>query len=83
MRVQVIRGALPDLSVLPEEVQPKGLDLERQWYLYEKTRPLCHSNLARDTTCPKPLQPKPGSKTIELPTSSACHSKQSGQSSSS
>ena len=47
-----------DLS-FPSEIPPKGLDLERQWYLYEKIRILCHSNLCRDITCPKPLLPKP------------------------
>ena len=61
--VQVIQGATPDLSLLPEEVKPKGLELERQWYLYEKIRPLCHTNLARDLTCPKPTLPKPRKRT--------------------
>ena len=76
-QIQVIRGEPPNLSELPEQVEPKGLDLDRQWYLYEKIRPLCHSNLGRDLTCPKPSQPKPGTKTSE---SSNSHSQQCGQS---
>ena len=39
---------------LPEEIQPKGLDPQRQWYLYERIRPFCSSTLAADLTCPKP-----------------------------
>lgn len=44
---------------LPVEIHPKGLDPQRQWYLYEKVRPFCSSTLAADLTCPKPLVPKP------------------------
>ena len=47
-----------DKTLLPSEVVPKGLDLDRQWYLYEKIRVLCHSNLSRDITCPEPSQAK-------------------------
>ena len=75
--VQVIQGATPDLSLLPEEVKPKGLELERQWYLYEKIRPLCHTNLARDLTCPKPTLPKPHGakkKNMVTPTTVSCAS---------
>ena len=76
IEVKVVRGALPNILALPEQVLPKGLDIERQWYLYERIRPLCHSNLARDT-CPKPLQPKPSSKTSEQPSATACQTQQS------
>ena len=47
-------------DALPKVVKPKGLDAQRQWYLYEQVRPFCHSNLAKDLTCPKPTVPKPG-----------------------
>ncbi len=48
-----------DKTLLPSEITPQGLSLERQWYLYEKIRVLCHSNLSRDITCPMPSQSKP------------------------
>ena len=46
-------------GTLPLEIHAKGLDLERQWYLYEKIRPFCSCTLAGDITCPKPSEPKP------------------------
>ena len=50
---------LPTPSQFPNEVVPAGLTLERQWYLYEKIRTFCSSNLAADLPCPKPLASKP------------------------
>ena len=47
------------LSVMPQQTSIRGLDLQRQWYLYENIRQHCHSNLAADITCPKPTLPKP------------------------
>lgn len=52
-----------DNTLLPSRVLPKGLDLDRQWYLYDKIRILCHSNLSRDITCPEPSQAKSKGKT--------------------
>ena len=46
-------------GVLPESIYPKGLDLDRQWYLYDKIRPFCSSMPSADITCPIPSQPKP------------------------
>ena len=43
---------------MPTQLHPKGLSLEREWYLYEQIRghiPLTHD---KDQTCPKPLQQK-------------------------
>ena len=43
---------------MPVQLHPKGLSLEREWYLYEQIRghiPLIHD---KDQTCPKPLQQK-------------------------
>ena len=37
-------------DTLPKVVKPKGLDAQRQWYLYEQVRPFCNSNLAKDLT---------------------------------
>ena len=42
----------------PSVILPKGLSLEGQWYLNEKIRTLCHSNLSCYITCPKPSQAK-------------------------
>ncbi len=52
-----------DKTLLSSRIFPKGLDLDRQWYLYDKIRVLCHSNLSRDITCPEPSQPKTKGKT--------------------
>lgn len=43
---------------LPKQIFPKGLSLERQWYLYDKIR--CHIPLEKDKneTCPKPKSSK-------------------------
>ena len=57
--VTILKGAHPDRGDHPTEILPKGLDLARQWYLYEKIRPFCSSNLSADISCPKPLLPKP------------------------
>ena len=65
-----------DVILLPS-ILPKGLELERQWYLYEKICPLCHTNLARDLTCPKPTLPKPHGakkKNMVTPTTVSCAS---------
>ena len=51
VNVENIHG-LPNLTRIP------GLDLQRQWYLYEHIRPHCKLNLVADMTCPKPSQPK-------------------------
>ena len=51
---------LPDQKELPSIVPPKGLSAERQWYLYDSIRPFCPDG-DKDTTCPLPDVPKPGS----------------------
>ena len=45
---------------LPETVHPRGLSLERQWYLHDKIREFC-SPETRDLVCPEPQTPKPRS----------------------
>ena len=59
---QIITAGLPNLTLI------KGLDPQRQWYLYEHIRLFCKSNLSADCTCPQPSCPKPGQ--IELSTQS-------------
>ena len=46
-------------GVFLQQIQAKGLDLERQCYLYEKIRPFCSCTLAGDITCPRSTEPKP------------------------
>ena len=48
------------LNGLPETVHPRGLSLERQWYLHDKIREFCAPE-TRDLVCPKPQTPKPRS----------------------
>ena len=41
---------------LPEIIEPKGLSLDRQWYLHDKIRQFC-SDDCKDLVCPKPSNP--------------------------
>ena len=50
----------PDPQVLPSIISPKGLSAKRQWYLHDCIRPFCPDG-DKDTTCPLPDVPKPGS----------------------
>lgn len=43
----------------PNEIIPSGLNAQRQWYLYDKIRQFCSSNLSADLTCPKPVVVRP------------------------
>ena len=49
---------IPDSTQLPDVVHPKGLSIERQWYLYESIRPFCQED-SKDIACPHPLVPNP------------------------
>ena len=51
--------SMEELHTLSSLTHIRGLDPQRQWYLYEQIRPHCKSNLAADLTCPKPSMPKP------------------------
>ena len=46
---------------LPTTIQPPGLSLDRQWYLYERIRPFCTEE-DKDIVCPLPSAPKPSSR---------------------
>ena len=48
----------PTTSTMPPVIKPKGLDAKRRWYLYEKIRPYCHTDEAKDRTCPLPSCPR-------------------------
>ena len=49
----------PNADTMPDVIPPKGLNPDRQWYLYEQIRPFCPPN-NQDTTCPLPTVPRPG-----------------------
>ena len=46
---------------LPTTINPPGLSLDRQWYLYESIRPFCTGE-DKDIVCPLPSAPKPSSR---------------------
>ena len=50
----------------PDEIQPRGLSLERQWYLYDKIREYC-SHETRDLVCPHPEHPRPSATPVPSP----------------
>ena len=51
----LLRGDwLPRADTLPAVIQPPGLPLARQQYLFEKIRPYCPDSV-KDIVCPKPL----------------------------
>ena len=43
----------PKKGVLPSKITPKGLSLERKWYLYNKIREYCTES-TKDIVCPYP-----------------------------
>ena len=57
VKVSILKE-MPKKDVLPEVKQLPGLDAARQWYLYTQIGQFFKSELAKDTTCPKPLVPK-------------------------
>ena len=46
----------PTLHDMPAIIQPPGLTVERQWYLYNKIREFCPDEV-KDIVCPKPSTP--------------------------
>ena len=46
----------PSRNTMPPLINPPGLPLERQWYLYNKIREFCPDE-AKDIVCPLPSQP--------------------------
>ena len=51
----------PRPDKMPAVVPPKGLSVERQWYLHEQIRPFCADDF-QGMVCPLPSVPKPGSR---------------------
>lgn len=54
-------GITIDPDELPDVIQPKGLQSQRQWYLYDSIREFCPEE-DQDITCPLPSVPKPVSR---------------------
>jgi len=52
----------PPADLLPAVIPSKGIDLHRQWYLYEQIREFCKTG-TQDLVCPKPRYPKPKGET--------------------
>ncbi len=62
IEIKILKNSwMPDPTLLPSVVQPKGLSLERSWYLYDNIRKFCPSD-EMDFTCPLPTAPKPSSR---------------------
>ncbi len=51
----------PHRDDVPDTISPKGLSVERQWYLHDSIRPFCPEN-DKDITCPLPSVERPGSR---------------------
>lgn len=57
--VNVLKGNVqPTAGQLPDVITERGLDIGRQWYLYESIREFCSSDAAKDAICPRPVLPK-------------------------
>lgn len=56
VNVMMKNPQVPSACQLPVQIEPKGLDPSRQWYLYDEIRQFC---LNSSSACPKPMDPKP------------------------
>ena len=56
--VNILKKGVCLTPAMPEPMPQSGLDLQRQWYLYEQIRGFCSSTCAKDLCCPKPIAPK-------------------------
>ena len=52
-----ILSTIIDPRILPEELEPKGMDINRRWYLFEEVAKFCSSPETANITCPRPEQP--------------------------
>ncbi|KAF6040946.1 hypothetical protein EB796_000787 [Bugula neritina] len=55
---EILLNKYPAADLLPTAIPSKGLDLQRQWYLYEQIREFCKPD-TQDLVCPRPSFPKP------------------------
>jgi len=61
---EILLNKYPAADLLPTAIPSKGLDLQRQWYLYEQIREFCKPD-TQDLVCPRPSFPKPKGKAAE------------------
>ena len=52
----------------PQKLTPKGMDLKRQWYLFEEITQFCSTPEAAQLTCPHPKDQKPSSNQTQVST---------------
>ena len=52
-KIELTKSTIP--RDIPEEIAPKGLSLERRWYLHDKIRDFCAEEY-KDAVCPHPSQ---------------------------
>ncbi|KAF6027391.1 hypothetical protein EB796_014291 [Bugula neritina] len=62
---EILLSKCPAADLLPTAISSKGLDLQRQWYLYEQIREFCKPEYTQDLVCPRPSFPKPKGKAAE------------------
>ena len=72
--------SIDSLPPLPDKIQPRGLDVSRQWYLYENIRPFCGSVKASSLLDSLPLvslddssSPSPPSRMMNSSICSSCN----------
>ena len=58
-KVSLLKCKPENVTGTPVELVPQGLDLARQWYLYESIRDYVRSDIAKDVICPRPSITKP------------------------
>jgi len=58
MCFNILKPLSPAAGELPPTKPAPGLDLRRQWYLYDSISPFFRAYNARDIVCPKPSKPK-------------------------
>ena len=71
IRILLLKDSwVPAKFTLPQQIFPKGLSAEREWYLYEQIRRFC-PDPDKEKSCPLPAVPKPvsrpGTPNPELP----------------
>ena len=52
----LLKGDLPPVDGMPAQIQPKGLDAKRKWYLFEEIRPFISEECRDLPDIPKPTR---------------------------
>ena len=71
--VSILKPSAAELTPteLPDVIVPPGLNVTRQWYLFEQIREFCKEN-CRDLVCPKPKTAKPTGRTSFVSCNTYC-----------